>query len=406
MRQLFCRSVLPLLMILAMGAWMVSPAMTPHPFSSTSALIMTHEEFSNWYNSQQGPQAMQSTHPSADTNPDPQEANFHMVSLTGQVDKFSYTFGPGDVLSILVTNDPTYSRKDIILDHDGVVSLPHIGEIKVVDRMKDEVVSEITQRLEEYIIDPQVDILVQKRRSLKTYMLGSVKLPGPLNYVFSDSTSQRDHDGVQEQERDDDNSFHLSSFIGRGGGVLENADIHHVHIYNQEFGYHRVVSLFDLLVLGDTNQDILIRPSDVVYVPRLPDEQLMDLNTLKLVGRSNLGVQHFNVRVYGLVNRPDVYQLGPDEMTLQAALARSGGPIDTAQPKRILVARVQDDGTLKKMLVDSTRQDFLLKPNDVIVVGRTNWLTRMEKTLTMSNRLFSVPGQALFTILNYKTGGF
>jgi polysaccharide export outer membrane protein len=92
---------------------------------------------------------------------------------------FSTTrLGPEDVIAIDVFDKPNYSKANMIIPPDGIISYPQIGRVLVAGRTVPEIEKEVTERLREYIIDPQVTVQLQQSHSQKVFIVGDVGLPG------------------------------------------------------------------------------------------------------------------------------------------------------------------------------------------------------------------------------------
>jgi polysaccharide export outer membrane protein len=91
----------------------------------------------------------------------------------------SYRLGPEDVISVDVFNQERYSRKDIIVPPSGRVSLSLIpGGIFVNGKTVEEVAAMITKAYDEYIIDPQVTVSLEKASSYRYSIIGDIGHPG------------------------------------------------------------------------------------------------------------------------------------------------------------------------------------------------------------------------------------
>ena len=88
-----------------------------------------------------------------------------------------FVLGPGDVLEISVWKDPELT-KQVIVQPDGYLSFPLVGEVKAGGKTLIEVQQEIIKRLEEYIPSPTVAVLPLKIESYKVYVIGKVNKPG------------------------------------------------------------------------------------------------------------------------------------------------------------------------------------------------------------------------------------
>ena len=91
----------------------------------------------------------------------------------------NYRLGPEDVISVEVFNQPRYSRANIIVPPSGRVSLALIkGGVFVNGKTVDEVASIIKKSYDEYIIDPQVNVSLDKAMSYRYSVIGDVGQPG------------------------------------------------------------------------------------------------------------------------------------------------------------------------------------------------------------------------------------
>jgi protein involved in polysaccharide export with SLBB domain len=349
-----------------------------HPFYGISNLVMTDREFSEWLASQ-------------DSSNGPNNAGMIPVSLSegdpiqAHIEKMSYLFGPGDVVSVNVEGHLDFSRQSVRVNNDGWISLPLVGEVKFSNRRKDDVTAEISEALQEYLLEPKVHIVIDKPRPQFTYVLGAVKNAGPYKHVeeMTDPMLQNRREVYYNYD------FHLTTAVENAGGVLENADLRNVHVFNKRLGYRKKADLFSLIVLGDISQDISMNPDDVIYIPRLTANAQADTNITKLVANSKIGTKVFPVKVFGHVKNPNVYELGPQEMTLQTALAKAGGPLQGLANDNVIVARTMPNGRLKKITVDADDEELLLQPNDIIMVSDTTFIHKVDRVLhALSEAIF------------------
>src|SRR5829696_1355612 len=91
----------------------------------------------------------------------------------------TYRLGPEDVVSIEVFNQDRYSRKGITIPPSGRISLSLIpGGVFVNGKTVEEVAAIIAKRYDEYIIDPQVTVSLDKASSYRYSVIGDVGQPG------------------------------------------------------------------------------------------------------------------------------------------------------------------------------------------------------------------------------------
>src|SRR6185295_19614617 len=120
-----------------------------------------------------------------DVSPDMQANRQEQVSeeaaVTPVYNNFftTYKLGPEDIISVEVFNQDRYSRKNIIIPPSGRVSLSLIpGGIFVNGKTVDEVAEMITKKYDEFIIDPQVTVSLDKASSYRYSVIGDVGQPG------------------------------------------------------------------------------------------------------------------------------------------------------------------------------------------------------------------------------------
>jgi protein involved in polysaccharide export with SLBB domain len=91
----------------------------------------------------------------------------------------TYRLGPEDVISVTVFGHDRYSRTGITIPPHGRISLALIpGGVLVNGKTVEEVAEIIRQKYDEYIIDPKVDVLLDKAVSYRYSVIGDVAQPG------------------------------------------------------------------------------------------------------------------------------------------------------------------------------------------------------------------------------------
>jgi len=91
----------------------------------------------------------------------------------------TYRLGPEDIISINVFGQDRYSRAGITIPPSGRISLALIpGGIFVNGKTVEEVAEIIKQRYDEYIIDPQVSVSLEKASSYRYSIIGDIAQPG------------------------------------------------------------------------------------------------------------------------------------------------------------------------------------------------------------------------------------
>ena len=121
----------------------------------------------------------------ADVSPDMQANRQEQMSEEAAVNPYynnffsTYRLGPDDIISVDVFNQERYSRKGITIPPSGRISLSLIpGGVFVNGKTVDEVAEIVKKRYEEYIIDPQVTVSLEKASSYRYSVVGDVASPG------------------------------------------------------------------------------------------------------------------------------------------------------------------------------------------------------------------------------------
>ncbi len=91
-----------------------------------------------------------------------------------------YKLGPEDVITVEVFGQcPNYCVTGKTVPPTGRISYPLIKEgVFVAGRTVEDVAAEITKKLDEYIIDPKVQVTLDKAMSARYSVLGDVRSPG------------------------------------------------------------------------------------------------------------------------------------------------------------------------------------------------------------------------------------
>ncbi|HSZ63734.1 MAG TPA: polysaccharide biosynthesis/export family protein [Terriglobales bacterium] len=160
----------------------------------------------------------------------------------------SFIIGNDDVLAINVWKEPDVSRS-IPVRSDGKISLPLAGEIQAAGRTPLGLEREIASKLQAYISEPEVTVMVQQINSQKFNILGMVTKPGSFPLT---------------------NSATVLDAIALAGGFRDFAKKKSIYVLRQnaDGSQSRIAFNYKEVVKGQNPaQNIKLQPRDTIVVP-------------------------------------------------------------------------------------------------------------------------------------------
>jgi polysaccharide biosynthesis/export protein len=160
----------------------------------------------------------------------------------------SFVIGNGDVLAINVWKQPDISRS-LPVRSDGRISLPLVGEVQAAGLTPLKLEEDITGKLQAYLTEPEVTVIVEKINSEKFNILGRVAKPG--SYPLTDPTTVLDA-------------------IALAGGCRDFAKNKAIYILrvNPDGSESRIPFNYQNVIKGkNLEQNILLRPHDTIVIP-------------------------------------------------------------------------------------------------------------------------------------------
>ena len=161
----------------------------------------------------------------------------------------TYRLGPEDVISVTVFGQERYSRGGITIPPSGRISLALIPDGIFVDGKTVEQVSElIKKRYDEYIINPQVSVSLDKAGSYRYSVIGDVAAPGikPMTRRLS-----------------------VTEAIAEAGGVLQTGDRSKVYVLRKQASGNLAPIRVNVSAIykGRAPDSVYLVPGDQIIVP-------------------------------------------------------------------------------------------------------------------------------------------
>jgi len=160
--------------------------------------------------------------------------------------------GSNDYVSFRVVEDRDNESQQLRVNDNGELEVPYAGLIPAAGRTCKQLAYAVKAALEkEYYYNATVIIAVdrvsEKSRG-KVYVIGSVRGPGP-------------------QEIPADETYTVSKAVIRAGGFGDFANKRKVKL-TRKSGEALVIDLKRVIEEGKSDEDVVLRPDDQVYVPQ------------------------------------------------------------------------------------------------------------------------------------------
>jgi polysaccharide export outer membrane protein len=251
--------------------------------------------------------------------------------------KTSYILGPNDQITVHALDAEEISDKPYRISAAGDVTFPMIGKVKAAGLTVEELESSLVQALQEFIRQPKVAVTVTEFHSQPVSVIGAVTNPGVL------------------QLQGNKNIIEVLSMVG---GVRNDAGSSITITRKREWGVLPLpdakldptgqfstgeIKLKDVLGARNPEQNILIRPNDVIAVTR---------NKI--------------VYVLGAVKKAGGFPMNEhDTLSVLQILSLAEGLERTAAPQQAKILRVTPGATRRTEMLVNLDQIFSGKAEDV-----------------------------------------
>ncbi|MCK4410165.1 MAG: SLBB domain-containing protein, partial [Candidatus Eisenbacteria sp.] len=233
-----------------------------------------------------------------------------------------YIIGPGDEVHVQLYGKMNLSV-DLLVDRDGMVSFPELGPITVAGLTFREMKETLYREVENRMIGVNIGVSMGRLRSIRIFALGDVFRPG--SYTVSGLST-------------------LTNALFSCGGVRKIGSLRRIQL-KRSGKTIREMDLYDLILRGDTSDDVRLMPNDVIFAPTVGP----------LAG------------VAGEVLRPAVYEMKGD-LTVRGLIDLAGGVRPTAFKDLIQVERIGDTGPVTYDMTLDESANWTLHGGDLVKV--------------------------------------
>jgi len=169
--------------------------------------------------------------------------------LKGQA-QGNYKIQPGDLIEITVFKETDMSRTARI-SGNGTITFPLAGNLKLADLSVPEAESFLAEKLSEFLIKPQVTVLIKEYGNKQIYVLGEVKKPGSI-------------------ELPAERRLTVLEAITLAGGFTDLAAPDRTKVLRGAGSTSQSiqVEISRITKQGDKSADIYLEPNDTVFVPQ------------------------------------------------------------------------------------------------------------------------------------------
>lgn len=161
-----------------------------------------------------------------------------------------YRIGAGDVLQIVVRNEPETSVPNAVVRPDGKITIPMVKDVDVVGMVPLELEKLLIDKLQKFVRDAEVTVIVKQINSLKVNLFGAVKKEGPIPLQGNMTVLQA---------------------INEAGGLTDYAKRKRIYVLRLDEGGRQSQFPFDyeaVLQGKKMEQNIVLRPNDMIVVPQ------------------------------------------------------------------------------------------------------------------------------------------
>jgi polysaccharide export outer membrane protein len=183
-------------------------------------------------------------HQTSEGSNNPSPTNHSITS----VDTTTYRIESGDLLEIVILGEEELSRTLMVM-HNGTISFPLIGEVKVADLTTEQAAELLAEKLKKYFTHPVVSIVLKSPTLPYVSVFGEVLRQGAIEY-------QR--------------GLRVTDYIALAGGPTGRANLRKVKVvrFQEGKGVAMTISVDDILKTGSMKKNFELKSGDWIHVSK------------------------------------------------------------------------------------------------------------------------------------------
>jgi polysaccharide export outer membrane protein len=238
-----------------------------------------------------------------------------------------YIVGPGDEIKVQLFGKENSSLA-MLIGREGAINFPKLGPINIAGLTFQEVKSDLQNRIAKQYIGVESSITFGTLRTMQIFVMGDAFKPGAYNVNALTTVTQ----ALLIAGGIDTVGSLRNIQVKRGKEVIQNID------------------LYNMLLSGDTSQDIRLTAGDTLFVAPKGKE----------------------VSVSGLVKRPAIYELA-GVTSVRKALDIAGGVKSGAMQEVVLQRQTEAGNHIFNLNISHGKDaNFSVKDGDKIIVQASN----------------------------------
>ncbi len=242
-----------------------------------------------------------------------------------------YMIGPGDLLSLQMFGKEN-NEYELEVSREGQIIVPQLGPFTVTGMTFLEAKKYLSNQIQNKVLGVDVIVTLKELRSIRVFVLGDAFKPGP--YVLNSLSS-------------------ITHAIFASGGINDIGSLRNIQL-KRGGKLITTLDLYDLLIKGDSSNDLLLKSGDVIFIAPVGERVTVD----------------------GEVTRPAIYELVKQD-NFKSLMEMAGGLLPSAYPSSTVVERFNNQNLRTVLNVDLSKQETLDKPvqgGDYVRVMKTSSL--------------------------------